>query len=225
MSMGRFIVFEGTEGVGKSTQIQLAQEWLATSHWFKTLSKNCPSLDSPILATREPGGTALGQELRQILLHSKEDIPAIAELFLYGADRHQHIETQIRPHLVAGGVVLCDRFTGSTVAYQGYGRGIDLHLIHQINDIATAGLQPDLTLWLDLPPAIGLERTRQRSSTGDRLENLDLAFHQRVYDGFRALANQSPEQVIPIDAQQNLGAIASDIQHHLNQKFHLWYGS
>lgn len=224
MSMGRFIVFEGTEGVGKSTQIQWAQEWLTTSHWFKTLSTHCPSLESPILTTREPGGTALGQELRQMLLHSKEEIPPIAELFLYAADRHQHIETQIRPQLAAGGLVLCDRFSGSTIAYQGYGRGIDLHLIGQINEIATAGLQPDLTLWLDLPPAIGLERTRQRSSPADRLETLDIAFHQRVREGFRALANQYPEQVIRIDAQQNPGAIATEIQDHLNHKLHLWYG-
>lgn len=225
MSMGRFIVFEGAEGAGKSTQIHQTQGWLTTSSWFKTLLNCCFTLDSPLLMTREPGGTAFGQELRQILLHSRDDIPALAELFLYAADRHQHIETQIRPHLTAGGLVLCDRFTASTIAYQGYGRGIDLTLIDQINQIATAGLAPDLTLWLDLPPEIGLARTRQRSTTSDRMEGLELAFHERVRQGFQDLANQYPEQIIRIDAQQSPGAIAAEIQHHLKQKLDLWYGT
>ncbi|MDH4406740.1 MAG: dTMP kinase [Cyanobium sp. D14.bin.5] len=177
---GRFVVLEGIDGCGKSTQIEALRRWLPTSGLLAT--------GAELLVTREPGGTALGAALRQLLLHPPgEAAPEpMAELLLYAADRAQHVEQCIRPALAAGHWVLSDRYSGSTAAYQGYGRGLDLARIAQLEELATGGLAPDLTLWLELPLAESLRRRGER--TADRIEASGEAFLQRVIEGFAALA-------------------------------------
>lgn len=184
--LGKLIVFEGIEGAGKTTQIQQTSDWLRS--W----------LSQEVLITREPGGTPLGEQLRELLLGDAwvYDTP---ELLLYAADRAQHIQEFIQPALKAGKIILCDRFTDSTIAYQGYGRGLSLDLIHQLNQIATQGIQSDVTLWLDLDVETGLQRMRQRGKV-DRIEQADLAFHHRVKQGFESLSQTYPERIIRIDA-------------------------
>lgn len=177
-----FITLEGGEGVGKTTQQALLAERLQREGYA-------------CVSTREPGGTALGEALREILLHG-EPLTPLAELFLYAADRAEHVQKCILPALAAGQVVVCDRFTDSTLAYQGYGRGLDLQQVRQLNHLATGGLQPHLTLWLDLPPEVGLART----GLADKLEQEHLEFHRRVYRGFQALAAAEPQRIVRIDA-------------------------
>jgi dTMP kinase len=172
---GIFITFEGPEGGGKSTHIQLLTRWLREQK-------------RTVLVTREPGGTAFAQTLRKVLLHTKTAISPLAELLLYESDRAQHMSECVLPALKKGQVVLCDRFTDSTVAYQGYGRGLDLPLIKTLNNIASQGWKPDLTLLLDVPVDRGLRQARKKGY--DRLEEAGLAFHRRVRKGFLKLARQ-----------------------------------
>jgi thymidylate kinase (EC 2.7.4.9) len=194
-----FITLEGGEGVGKTTQQALLVERLRQEGYA-------------CLCTREPGGTALGKTLRELLLHGDPFSP-LAELLLYAADRAEHVSKVIAPALAAGQVVVCDRFTDSTLAYQGYGRGLDLEKIRQLNHLATGGLQPHLTLWLDLPPEVGLARSRQRrvAITGscDKLEQEHLEFHRRVYQGFQALAAAEPQRIVRISAQGSPAEVAA----------------
>ncbi|TVQ53348.1 MAG: dTMP kinase [Spirulina sp. DLM2.Bin59] len=201
---GRLIVFEGGEGAGKTTQIQRSQPWLA-----QKIGKQ-----GAVIPTREPGGTALGQQLRTLLLHG-DSIVERAELLLFAADRAQHIDTVIRPALARGDWVLCDRFTDSTWAYQGAGRGLDRGLIAQLNAIATGGLTPDLTLWLDVPVEVGLGR---RSGRGDRIEAADRAFHERVRDGFAQLAAAEPERMVRIEATASVDQVQQQIQEAIAAK-------
>lgn len=177
-----FITLEGGEGVGKTTQQALLAERLQREGYA-------------CVSTREPGGTALGRALREILLHG-DPLTPLAELLLYAADRAEHVNKVIAPALAVGQVVICDRFTDSTLAYQGYGRGLDLQQVRQLNHLATGGLQPHLTLWLDLPPEVGLART----GLADRLEQERLEFHRRVHQGFQALAAAEPQRIVRIDA-------------------------
>jgi dTMP kinase len=179
---GRFVVLEGIDGCGKTTQLQRLMAWLPGSGLLAP--------GGQVVLTREPGGTSLGQALRQLLLHPPQGAAPLstAELLLYAADRAQHVEQVIRPALAAGHWVLSDRFSGSTAAYQGYGRGLDLSLIGQLEAIATAGLQPDLTLWLDLPLEESLRRRYGRAP--DRIEAGGQPFLERVLSGFAALACQ-----------------------------------
>lgn len=197
LQRGRFVVLEGIDGCGKSTQLQRLAAWLPGSGLL------APGVR--VVVTREPGGTPLGQALRQLLLHPPDGAAPLssAELLLYAADRAQHVEQLIKPALAAGHWVLSDRFSGSTAAYQGYGRGLDLALIGQLEAIATAGLQPDLTLWLALPLAESLRRRGGRAP--DRIEAGGDVFLGRVAAGFAELAaargwsridaSASPEQV------------------------------
>jgi dTMP kinase len=177
---GRFVVLEGVDGCGKSTQLEALSRWLPTSGLL--------AAGAELVVTREPGGTALGAALRQLLLHPPgEAAPQpMAELLLYAADRAQHVEQCIRPALEAGHWVLSDRFSGSTAAYQGYGRSLDLASVAQLEQLATGGLAPDLTLWLELPLAESLRRRGER--TADRIEASGEVFLQRVIDGFAVLA-------------------------------------
>ncbi len=194
---GRFVVLEGIDGSGKTTQLEALAAWLPTSGLLPE--------GATVLCSREPGGTALGQALRQLLLHPPDGTAPCpsAELLLYAADRAQHVETVIRPALTAGEWVLSDRFTGSTAAYQGDGRGLPTLRIAELERIATGGLAPDLTLWLDLPLAESLRRRGHRPA--DRIEASGEAFLARVAEGFARLArergwrhvdaSQTPEQV------------------------------
>jgi dTMP kinase len=230
---GRFIVFEGTEGVGKSTQLKLLQQWLIDSGWMAHVQQNLLPEIPPVIITRQPGGTDLGQRLRGLLLDSAltqaQGLPSITELLLYAADRAQHVHTTLKPALKRGSLILCDRYMASTVAYQGYGRGLDLGLIGQLNAIATDGLVPDLTLWLDLDVQQGLNRARQRPLAVDELEGQDrmeaaaLSFHQRVQRGFAAQAQANPLRMIRIDAAFSAEQVAAQIQTVMEQHLQQWY--
>ncbi|TVR07912.1 MAG: dTMP kinase [Phormidium sp. GEM2.Bin31] len=197
---GQLIVFEGIEGAGKTTQLQRAAAWLRSQ------------VAVPVLTTREPGGTLLGQELRHLLLKVRDadEIAPRSELLLYASDRAQHVEQYLKPNLAQGAIILCDRYTHSTLAYQGYGRQLDLELIQQLNAIATGGLQPDLTVWLDLAPEVGLQRIQQRGEP-NRLEREALAFHQRVRQGYLSLAQQDPERMIRLNAEAPAEEIEQEI--------------
>ena len=194
---GKLIVFEGVEGCGKTSQIKRSQHWLQES--LGQDQQLARQLD--LVVTREPGGTEVCQAIRHLLLQpTAEPIHAATELLLYAADRAQHVAHFLQPHLSRGALILCDRYTDSTIAYQGYGRGLDRGLIDQLNQIATQGLESDLTLWLDVDVEIGLTRAKQRNQGGDRIEQATLAFHSRVQQGFQALAQQHPDRIVRIDA-------------------------
>ncbi len=201
---GLFIVFEGVEGSGKTTQIDRLEDWLPTVQ------------PAPVVRTREPGGTELGTQVRSLLLDAESRDPIVdrAELLLFAADRAQHVEQLIRPKLDTGSIVLCDRFTTSTIAYQGYGRGLDVGMIQNLNAIATAGITPDLTIWLDLDPAVGLRRAHDRGVI-NRMDGESLEFHRRVRQGYCAVAAelaQRGDRLWRIDASATVDAITRDLQ-------------
>ncbi len=201
---GRLITLEGVEGAGKSTQLARLLPWLQAAGYT-------------VQTTREPGGTALGQEIRALLLHG-EAVSPVAELLLYAADRAHHVATLLRPALAVGTWVICDRYTDSTLAYQGYGRGLDLDLVAQTCAMATQGLTPDLTLWLDLDAAAGLQRLQGRPGQADRLERASLEFHQRVQQGFAALAQADPQRIVRLDASLSPDAVQAEIRQVLRQR-------
>ena len=182
LTRGRFVVLEGVDGCGKTTQLQALREWLPSSGLMAPGAR--------LVVSREPGGTALGQALRELLLHPPQGVQPLsrAELLLYAADRAQHVEALLVPALEAGDWVLCDRFSGSTAAYQGYGRGLPLSLIDTLETLATGGLQADLTLWLDVP--LAESRRRRGGRPADRIEAAGESFLARVADGFATLAAQ-----------------------------------
>ena len=208
---GKLIVFEGVEGCGKSTQMQICYEWLQ-------------SLAIPVLVTREPGGTVLGADIRRLLLEKTEDKPitSTTELLLYAADRSQHVEQKLKPNLAAGKIILCDRYTYSTVAYQGYGRALDMNLINQLNAIATRGLEPDLALWLDLDVEVGLSRKRGSGDIADRIEQEKIDFHRRVQLGYSKIATSKPGLIFKIDASLTREAVQQQIQAILLPKLQTW---
>jgi dTMP kinase len=212
---GRFIVFEGIDGCGKTTQLKKLQTWLADERSFPPQMGLCSATHCPAIhVTKEPGATALGQSLRQILLAPQgvgEPLTDLAELLLYAADRAQHVGQELQPLLAAGTWVLCDRYTDSTVAYQGYGRGLDLKTIAQLNELASGGLTSDLTLWIDLDVETSLARLRARG-LADRIEGSDLAFHERLYEGFAALAAQYPDRIVRINGQGSEDQVAQRVQ-------------
>lgn len=216
-------MLEGGEGCGKSTQLSCLEQWLTTTPQWQNLL--VAGLVRGVLLTREPGGTHLGKALRQLLLGQEldMDIQPQAELLLYAADRAQHVTQVIRPALADGYWVLCDRYIDSTVAYQGYGRGLDLALIGQLNTIATGGLVGDLTLWLKIEAEVGLERTRQRG-VADRMEQADLEFHQRVQQGFASLQQQHSDRIVAIPAAGNIASVSQRIQQVVEQRIQQWYG-
>jgi len=208
--MIRFITFEGCDGTGKSTQIKLLEDHLSA------LGKSC-------VLTREPGGTKLGRHIRRVLLEvGNQPIASPTELFLYLADRAQHVQEIIMPALAQGKVVLCDRHTDSTMAYQGYGRGIDLELLTRLNKMASCDLSPDLTFLLDCPVRVGLTRTTERSSrtpvinAEDRFEKEKMAFHENVRQGFLALARAEPERISIIDASGTVQEVFEAIRTIVN---------
>jgi dTMP kinase len=183
--LGLFITFEGGEGCGKSTQSRL-------------LLKKFEQQNIPVILTREPGGTALGNELRKALKKKGgSSISPQAELFLLAASRAQLVAEVIRPALKEGKVVICDRFTHSTLVYQGYGRGLDLAVIKMVNNMASGNLNPDLIIFMDISPEQGLARKR---SSKDRFELEDLSFHRRVREGYLEMAAAEPDRWLVIDA-------------------------
>ena len=208
-----FITLEGIEGSGKTTQIE------AMIRWLEAAGHDC-------LATREPGGTAIGGQIRRVLLHPEnDDLAPGAELLLYVADRVQHLETVIRPALAAGKVVVCDRYFDATLVYQGYARGLDQEMIRQLHQLACNGLTPDLTLLLDLAPEVGLARAWQRIQSDStqvqesRFEKEKLAFHRRVREGYLDVVRQEPERYVVIDAGADALAVQDRIESVLADHF------
>jgi dTMP kinase len=198
-----FLTFEGIEGSGKTTQIHLLLDWLRT-HTDK------------VLHTREPGGTAIGDGIREILLHPDHtEMAPEAEILLFSAARAQIVQQVIRPHLEQGWIVVCDRFADSTLAYQGYGHGLSLDALHQITDFATGGLSPDLTIYLDLDVAAGLQRKAQTPEEWNRMEAKEVAFHRRVREGYHTLIAAEPERWLVLDAEQPVDAIQEQIRQRV----------
>jgi len=190
-----FITFEGVEGSGKTTQIRRLKRYLTQK-------------GIPCKVSREPGGSPIGEKVRQILLNPdhREMVP-LSELLLYEAARSQHVKEVIRPLLKRGMTVLCDRFSDATIAYQGYGRGVDLRLIKKVNHLSTQGIEPDVTFLLDCPSDVGLKRAlrRNRSLRGekeDRFEREKVQFHHRVRRGYLSIAKKEPHRVKVIDTRQ-----------------------
>jgi len=195
---GLLVAFEGGEGAGKSTQVQLLADWLrARGH--------------PVETTVEPGGTPLGARLRAVLLDPGTVVPPRAEALLYAADRADHVASTVRPALQGGAVVLTDRYVDSSIAYQGAGRSLPAAEVAKLSDWATGGLQADLTVVLDLDPAVGLARAAGRS-TVDRLEAESLPFHQRVRAAFLSLAAAAPHRYLVVDAAQPAEQVAEQVR-------------
>jgi dTMP kinase len=203
--LGKFITFEGGEGVGKSTNIEFCRNLLQQQ-------------GIEVLVTREPGGTEIAEIIREDLLkktHS-ERMSDVTELLLVFAARAQHIEAFIKPALERGCWILCDRFTDSTIAYQGFGRGLEVELIEQLKIIAQQGIEPDKTFLLDAPVDVGMGRARSRGPA-DRFEIEQLDFFNRVREGFLSIAASSPVRIEMINAAQSLTAVQSDLQAAVNQ--------
>lgn len=210
---GCLITVEGVEGAGKSTQAARLGEWLA-------------SLGVAVRVTAEPDGTELGLRLRH-LLAELDGLDPLAECLLFAAARAQHVRRVIRPALAGGITVISDRFGDSTLAYQGYGRGVDLEVIDTLNRLATDGLVPDLTLVLDLEVAEGLRRARGRPPRGvpDPFEGMDPAFHERVRAGYRALQARAPGRVVLVDASPPAETVAQAIRCEVARRLGLGEGA
>ncbi len=209
-NLSLFITFEGPEGSGKTTQIELLSEYLEEKCY-------------PVLATREPGGTSIGDRIRAILLdpQNTEMLPA-SEALLFSSARAQIVNQVIRPHLARGGIVLCDRYADSTLAYQGYGHGLDLETLHTITALATEGLKPDLTIYLDIEVEEGLQRKLTAHKAGqaewNRLDQQEAAFHRRVREGYLQMATREPDRWLVIDATQPVEAIQASIRAGVEAK-------
>ncbi|MBU2590773.1 MAG: dTMP kinase [Nitrospinota bacterium] len=211
MGKGILITFEGTDGCGKTTQISLLKDYLSKR-------------GKPATVTREPGGTSIGDIVRRILLHSGGiALNSLTETLLYEGCRAQLVRELIQPALERGETVLCDRFADSTIAYQGYGRGIEIETIKTLNRIATDGLTPTITLLFDIDPKIALQRTslRKNSNTGgeneERFEKEGLEFHKKVRQGFKELAKEEPERIKVIDANRTPEEIHLEVLGHLKR--------
>lgn len=202
-----FLTFEGPEGAGKSTQLQRLAARLAAAGVAHTV-------------TREPGGTPLGTRVREVLLDPALDIDPLPEFLLYSASRAQLVREVLRPALSRGEVVLCDRYADSSLAYQGAGRGLEPEVLCAVTTEVTGGLTPDLTVLLDLDPALGLSRAAQRGQP-DRLERADLAFHERVRRGFLDLARQEPERFFVLDATRDAAELSEAIWRAVGERLAL----
>ena len=218
MTKGLFITFEGSEGCGKSTQIEV-------------LARHLRAIGHRVCTAREPGGTLIGEEIRHTLKHSEHNhaMTAEAELLLMNASRAQIVREVIRPALAAGEMVLCDRFYDSTTAYQGYGRELDLEKVKSVIDFAVGGTKPDLTLFLHVPPEVSAERLRSRQSTlgfvRDRIEEADRKFFERVAHGYGVVAAAEPQRVKFVNGAQPVEVVCAtiwDIVHPCLPKVGRW---
>lgn len=202
MARGLFITLEGVEGSGKTTQAAALADALRKE-------------GRAVTVTHEPGGTRAGEAIRKIFLDPEVSLDVASELLLVLADRAQHVREKLRPIVEAGEIVISDRYSDSTAAYQGYGRGFDLVLLGQLNRLATAGLVPDLTIVLDCAADTGLARTRERvkgqAHRFDRFESERMEFHRRVREGFLAIAKAEPDRVRVIDSEHPLAVVSGEI--------------
>lgn len=199
-----FITFEGIEGCGKSTQARLTCDWLR-------------SFNLPVILTREPGGTETGEKIRSILLDPSSKVSPITEAFLYLAARSQLVNQIIKPALASQKIVLCDRFSDSFIAYQGYGRGLDIELLEKLNIAATGGIVPDLTFLFDLPVEVAFTRLHEH----DRIEQESSHFHERVRQGFLEIARRHPGRIRVIDATQSVEMVFEQVKRELNRIINL----
>lgn len=194
------ITFEGIEGSGKTTQIELLYNHLKEKGY-------------EVIKTREPGGTAFGEALRKIFLHDNLNVLPLSELLVFMAMRAQHVEELISPALKDGKVVLCDRFVDASYAYQGHGRGIDLGIIETLNRLVTKGVRPNLTILLDCPVSKGLKR--KAAFNMDRFEKEDIAFHQKIKSAYLKLADEEPKRFLVVDARDRVEAIEANIRKNV----------
>jgi dTMP kinase len=194
-----FISFEGPDGSGKSTVLE------------QVVAQIAPRLQTQYLVTREPGGSEIAEKIRRFILDpANEKMSAQTEALLYAAARSQHMAETIFPALKAGKVIFSDRFVDSSLAYQGIGRDLGISAVKQINDFATNGTEPNLTLFLDIPPQVGLARiAKERAGEEDRLEQEKLAFHQKVYHGYQQVIRKHPDRIKVVDAQQSINEVVA----------------
>jgi len=207
MQRGRFITFEGIDGCGKTTQFRMLAQWLREH-------------GKDVVETVEPGGTAIGQQIRRILLDpASTEIQPRAELLLYFASRAQNVDQVIRPALDAGRIVLCDRFTDSTLVYQGCGRGLDMDVVRDLDRIACRGLKPDVTFLIDIDLETSLMRARRRNErvgpSESRIDEESAAFHERVRQGYLALAKAEPNRIVVIDGAAGISEVGQRIRDGL----------
>lgn len=197
---GLFITFEGIDGCGKTTQLNL-------------LAKFLKEKGKEVIITREPGSVGLGEKIREILLNYDGEVSSNAEAFLFLADRAQHIDTLVKPSIEKGVIVLCDRHTDSTIAYQGYGRGVDIERLTMLNHLATSGLKPDLTFVFD----VDMETSAQRvGKEKDRMESAGIEFHQKVREGYLQIAKEEPARVKVINAMDTIENIFEQVKKYIN---------
>ena len=195
MTQGLFITFEGPDGCGKTTQMNLLAKYLEQK------GKN-------VVLTREPGGKGLGEKVREILLNYNGEVSDRCESFLFLADRAQNIDVIVNPAIKKGEIVLCDRHIDSTVAYQGYGRGLDINRINMLNNLATNGKKPDLTLVFDIDVETSMQRVGKEK---DRMESAGIDFHNRVRNGYLELAKQEPQRIKVLDATKSIEEIHQNV--------------
>lgn len=204
---GKFITFEGAEGSGKTTQADIA---------YKYISKKRSTYKNPlVLLFREPGGVKISESIRKIILDNKNiNMTNECETLLYMAARAQLVREKIKPALSKGAIVLCDRFLDSTIAYQGYGNGVDLKIIGELAEFVAQDTMPDLTFLFDIDPARGLARTGRAK---DRIENRSIIYHEKVRTGYLKLAKVAPERIIVINAELPKATISEEVQEHINK--------
>lgn len=198
MSRGKFITFEGCDGCGKSTQLKLLSEYLAKEN-------------VPHIFTREPGGGKISEAIREILLNGKNaEMTDDCEALLYAAARMQHLADRVEPALAEGKLVVCDRYVDSSLSYQAYARGLGVEFIAQINAQALKKYRPDVTIFIDLTPEAAFKR-KHGADENDRLEQAGMAFHQRVYAGYKTLAEQEPDRIVAVDGNKTPQEIFADV--------------
>lgn len=205
MKKGLFITFEGADGCGKTTQIKMLKDYLENSGY-------------EVVLTREPGAKGLGEKVREILLNYDGEVSDRCESFLFLADRAQNIDTIVNPAVKAGKIVLCDRHIDSTVAYQGYGRGLDLERINMLNRLATDGKTPDLTLVFDIDVETSMQRVGKNK---DRMESAGVEFHNKVRNGYLEIAKLNPERVKVIDGRETIEKVFENVKSVVNKTLHI----
>lgn len=199
MMNGCFITFEGTEGSGKTTIIKKIEAYYK-ARGFK------------VIATREPGGSEIAEQIRNVILDVKNlKMDAVTEAMLYAASRRQHLIDVIIPYLKQGYIVFCDRFIDSSLAYQGWGRGLGIDKVYQMNLLATDGILPDLTVYIDVDPQVGIKRIKENKRAEDRLDLEDLAFHQKVYSGYREVAKRFKDRFVTVEGNRTADAVYLDV--------------
>lgn len=204
MSKGIFITIEGTDGSGKTTQIKLIEEYLKQKEF-------------DVIITREPGGTKVSEKIRDLILNPENtDITSITEMMLYASARAQLVGQLIKPALKEDKAVICDRFVDSSFAYQGFGRGVDLKTIADVNRAAVDGIDPDITFFMDIDPEVAIKR-RIESTGADRIEREKLDFHKKVYQGYKKLSILYPERIKTIDAANTVEEIFNEIKEYLDE--------